>query len=376
MEVRDAAGTLRGEGPSFRVLAHQGEVLTVHVFGRPEGNGVRGTGIFTLDVIALPQVARVEAVALLPGQGGVPGGPTTSLVLTLQGARLYPTAAQDPYLYYLTWLGPDGVLHTADDRGVGVVPDQGIIYDPGAASPTGVGQTITLFFADPLPAGSYVLELRPDIQAAPFTEDEAFFLSNRIWQPGWHPLVSLDRGQVVNGSVRQLTDLVFAAGPLGGFDAFEHGTPFLTGLHDDLGALLDAALARYGDDLAVTSGLLDQVVSRVGPALGAEGHRPTGLLVLWLNRASFRLADAGGNALEYDLSANQLTGRIEGAYVGVSGNVELVVIPTAGGDFNLMLSDVPATARGGAVLFGPDETEAMGLTDPIRAGTRTFDFHL
>ena len=56
-----------------------------------------------------------QAQTPLPGQGGQPGGPTSSLVLTFQGDRLDPATAQDPAHYRVTWLGPDGRPDTADD---------------------------------------------------------------------------------------------------------------------------------------------------------------------------------------------------------------------------------------------------------------------
>ena len=77
MEVRDSAGNLLGSGERFRVRAHQGEQLLLHVFGRADAQGTRGAGAYTLDIDVLPQVVLIEAQALLPGQGANPGGPTT-----------------------------------------------------------------------------------------------------------------------------------------------------------------------------------------------------------------------------------------------------------------------------------------------------------
>ena len=44
----------------------------------------------------------------MPGIGTTPGGPTASLVVTLQGDRLDPATAENPANYRVTWLGPDG----------------------------------------------------------------------------------------------------------------------------------------------------------------------------------------------------------------------------------------------------------------------------
>ena len=80
----------------------QGEELFLHVFGVDDGTGIRGAGAYTLVIDVLPQVVSVEAQTLLPGTGGVAGGPTTSLVLTFQGDRLDPATAEDSV--------PDGIL--------------------------------------------------------------------------------------------------------------------------------------------------------------------------------------------------------------------------------------------------------------------------
>src|SRR5207237_3623729 len=86
------------------------------VFGASGAAGVAGTGAYTLDIDVLPQLVSVESQALLPGLGPNPGGPTASLVLTFQGDRLDQATAEDPANYRVTWLGPDGIAGTADDR--------------------------------------------------------------------------------------------------------------------------------------------------------------------------------------------------------------------------------------------------------------------
>lgn len=110
MEVLDSTGAVLASGEHIRLRAGQGQVLTIHVFGLPAGDGARGSGAYTLDIDALPQVVSVEAQPLLPG------GPVASLVLTFQGERLDQSAAADPANYRVTWIGPDGKAGTADDR--------------------------------------------------------------------------------------------------------------------------------------------------------------------------------------------------------------------------------------------------------------------
>jgi hypothetical protein len=383
MEVRDAAGNLLGSGERFRVVAPQGAHLTLKVFGVTGADGSQGTGAYTLDIDTLPQVVSVEAQALLPGQGSAPGGPTASLVLTLQGDRLDPTAAQDPANYTVTWLGPDGILGTADDQVIPVDATQGVVYDPstnvdvgsGTTFPTAVRQTVTLLFDKPLPAGSYQVKVVAAVVAAPFNASEASLLTPI---PGFtgHALVSRVQGQVTEGASRLAAGLVVAAGPLGSFGVWNGGTPFLSQLHDDLGALLDAQLTSVGDAPSVTAQLLAQIKARLDPALGALGQRPTGVLVLWLDPVPLALTGPDGNQAVYDQPDNSLTNMIPGSYVDVVGNIEVLVLNGTSGQVGLQVNNVPATARGGMVLLGPNQDETMGLTDALRNGTTSFNFSL
>jgi hypothetical protein len=383
MEVRDAGGNLLGAGERFRVVAHQGQHLTLRVFGVAGTDGNPGTGAYTLDIDTLPQVVSVEAQALLPGQTSAPGGPTASLVLTLQGDRLDPTAAQDPANYTVTWLGPDGLPGTADDQVLHVDATQGVVYDPstnidvgsGLTYPTAVRQTVTLLFDQPLPPGSYQIAVAAAVQAAPFNADEAGLLTPA---PGFtgHALVSLAQAQVTEGASRLETGLVVAAGPLGSFGAFKAGTPFLSQLHDDLGALLDAQLTSVGDAPSVTARLLAQIQARLDPALGQPGQRPTDVLVLWLDPVPLALTGPGGDSVVYDQQDNTLDNNIQDGYVDVVGNIEVIVLTGPGGQVTLQVSNVPPTARGGVVMLGPDQDQTMGLTDDLRNGTTTFDFSL
>src|SRR6185503_18786856 len=118
-----------------------------------------------------------DAQFLLPGVNDLPGGPTTSLVLTFQGDRLDPGLAEDPSNYNVTWLGRDGVAGTKDDR---AITPAAAIYNPsanvdvstGRTYPTAVRQTVTLLFDEALPAGSYRVEVSPSVGAAAFSTDE------------------------------------------------------------------------------------------------------------------------------------------------------------------------------------------------------------
>ena len=134
--------------------------------------GLPDTGAYTLVIDTLPQVAGVEAHSFLPGHRYQPGGPTTSLVLVFQGDRLDASTAEDPANYNVIWLGPDGIRGTSDDRkipvGMGLSPESKVaVYNPssnidvasGRVYPTAIRQTVTLLFGEPLPAGSYQIEV-------------------------------------------------------------------------------------------------------------------------------------------------------------------------------------------------------------------------
>jgi hypothetical protein len=375
MELRDAAGQLLGSGARFRVRAPQGAVLSLHIFGLTDAAGQRGAGAYTLDIDALPQVVSVQAQPLLPGAGAVPGGPTASLVITLQGDRLDPATAEDPANYRVTRLGPGGGQIIPLAAGPGSV-----VYDPstnvdvasGVTYPTAVRQTVTLLFDQPLPPGSYRIDLGAGIQTAAFNGDEAGLLAGR----GGHSVVSVVGGQVVAGSQFTASDLVTAGGPLGSFDIWNAGTPFLTQLHDDLGAVLDAGLTKLSDAAGVPLAVDEQIVSRFAPGLGPPDQRPTGVLVIWLDPQSFALADPGGKRVVYNLGSGAFQDDLDTAFVSVTGNVEVLVIPTRGGRYVLDVSNVPETARGGAVLFGLGgaDDRVVQLTAGLRAGTRRFEF--
>lgn len=386
LEVRDVAGTLLGQGVRFRVRAQQGQVLTLHVFG-VQGAGSRGAGAYTLDIDVLPQVVSIESQPLLPGQGSgqIPGGPTASLVVTLQGDRLDPTTAENPTNYRILSLGPDGLAGTADDRVIAIPSGSGnrsVVYDPstnvnianGNVYATAIRQTLTFLFADPLPAGSFQIELLPGITTAAFNEKELDFVAVVDGLIG-HPVVSLTGGQVTEGDRRVALDLVFAAGALGNFDAFETGTPFLTQLHDDLGAVLDAELSLRGDDPAIPTTINNQILDRFNPALGPPGQRPVGVLVIWLDPVSPSFSDSRHNRVVFNQQDNLFENTIRQSYVNVTGNVEVIVLPfitSAARTFRLAVTNVPATVRGGVIFFGPDGNEVRDLTAALRSGTTDF----
>jgi hypothetical protein len=378
MEVRDADGNLLGSGERFRVLAHQGEVLTLHVFGLAGSGGSRGAGAYTLDIDALPQVAAVAAEALLPGAGAAPGGPTASLVITLQGDRLDPATAENPSNYTVTWAGPDGLLGTADDL---AVPIEAAVYDPSANAdvasgktyPTAVRQTVTLLFAQPLAPGSYQIDLDSGIQAAPFNDTETAQLSEDSGFSG-HPLASVVTGAVTAGDRRAETDLVFADTALGDLAVWQAGTPFLTQLHDDLGALLDARLTALGDDPGITGAIDRQILDRFNPALGAPAERPVGVLVLWLDPVPVDLFGSSGR-VTFNPQDNSFVSTLTRGFVSVAGNMEVVVlsfVPAGVQSYFLGVDPLPPGARGGAAYFGASGSQVQDLTAALRAGTSQF----
>jgi hypothetical protein len=384
MEVRDAAGNLLGAGARFQISALQGETLTLHVFGATASDGSRGVGAYTLDVDVLPQVVSVEAQTLLPGQGGLPGGATASLVVTLQGDRLDPATAEDPANYTVTWLGPDGKAGTADDQVIPLATGfQSVVYDPsanidvasGKIHPTAVRQTVTLLFGQPLPAGSYQVTLAPAIQAAPFTADEASLLSGGTAFTG-HPVASLAGGTITSGSVVTATDLVLQSGALGNLNTLKAGNAFLTQLHDDLSAVLDAQKTQQGGQAQITPALIDQVLNRLEQGLGAPRERTTTAVALVFDPVSIGVDDPGGGEIDSNLDSDTLTDTTMDTFVDVDANIEVVILfdpPATAGDINVTVSDVPPDASGAAVVLSPDADTTIDLTDDLDAGMTQFD---
>ncbi len=164
-----------------------------------------------------------------------------------------------------------------------------------------------------------------------------------------------------------------AAGAPGSFQAFSNGTPFLSQLQSDLSAQLNQLLASQTNDATITSTMIQQIVSRFAPALGPAGQR-TSYLVLWLDPVDLDLADSQGKRVVYNTETNNVTQNLAKTFVEVGGNVEVLVVANAAGTFALNVADVPPTARGGAVLFGEDNIQTVGLTDGLQSGQDQFTF--
>jgi hypothetical protein len=382
MEVLDAQGNVLGSGRRIRLVAEQGTVLTLHIFGAAGDTGSRGAGTYTFDIDVLPQVVSLEAQSLLPGTNGQPGGPVSSLVLTFQGNQLDRSAAQNPLNYRVVWAGADGVFGTSDDEVMpidgGGAGGQSIVFDPGANTQVASGrtyantvrQTVTLLFAKSLPAGSYEVDLDPNLVDVVFNAGEEALL-HEAGGLG-HTLVNVDGDTITAGAHVFGADIVKLASQVGNLDAFEHGTPFLTNLHDDLGAVLNSKLTGQPDAPTATQALLDQVVARIGPA-AASG---VSFLVIVLDPVSAQMADPGGNRTTYDLTTAQVNNGISHTFIEVGGPVELMVLAAVAGTYTLNIGNVQADARGAAVVFGANGTQTQSLTQLIRDGQTTFQFNV
>jgi hypothetical protein len=375
LELLNAQGDVLGSGSRFRITAAQGDVLTVHVFGVASQSGVAGYGVYTLNMNVLPQMTGVEPAWLLPGLGAEPGGPVTSLVITFQGDRLDPAAAENPSNYRVTWLDGNLVIPIGVSGG-----GKAVTYDPGAnievssgrTFPTAVRQTVTLLFDQALPAGSYRIDVAPAITSAGFNASEASLLAPRSDFHG-HALVSVRGGAIVEGAAFEAGNLVAPAGEMGDFSSYQTGTTFLTQLHNDLGAELDSMLNLLGDHASITDALNNQIVSRFFPAWNEAGQ-PVTYLIIWLDPVSIDLADPGGSRAVFNLQTNRVSNAVAKSFVEVGGNVQVMVMAAASGTFTLNINDVSATARGGAVMLLPGQIETVSLTEAMRAGEQTFTF--
>src|SRR5262249_55207833 len=296
-----------------------------------------------------------------------------------------PAGAGNPADYTITWLGPDGLAGTSDDEVIpvhaGTAGGQPVVYNPGAnvdvasgkTYPTAVRQTVTLLFAGALPAGSYQVELSASIQTAPFNASEVGLLSSAASFTG-HAVVSVVRGTVTEGDRRTATDLVFAGGALGDLSVWQRGTPFLTQLHDDLSALLDARLTALGDDPSIPDAIDHQIVARFDPALGPPAVRPVAGLVIWLDPVPVGLFGSSNNRAVYNLRDNSFVNTFTNSFVMVAGNVEvlaLAFVPTGVQNFLLTVETVPG-ARGGVIYFGVLGNQIVQLTAALREGTTRF----
>ena len=308
-------------------------------------------------------------------------------MLTFQGDRLDPATAQDPANYSVLCYEPD---NAGGVSGKQVIPLSAsslpVVYDAsanvdvasGLTYPTAVRQTVTLLFDQPLPAGTYEIVLAPQIQAAVYNTDEAGLLAGAGSFAG-HPVVTIQNGAITNGSDLVLTNLVTPAGTPADPQLIAHGTPFLTQLQGDLGALLDDLLTQKGDDPTITAAVNSQILARFAPAIAAAAggsQIPASYLIVWFDPVSLDLQSAQGQAVSYSLATNALASNLSQTFVSVGGNVEVVVTANAAGTFNLDVGNVAAAARGGAVALNFGGSQEFSFTDALREGTSNFQLSL
>jgi hypothetical protein len=386
MEVMSAAGEVLGSGDRFQVVAAQGSVLTILVFGEPAvpaqaGGLAQGSGVYTLDIDVLPQVASVQAIS------PIPGGPVTSIVLTFQGDSLDPATAEDPANYSVILLGPaigpglGGVVPIAASSG-----GQPIIYDPGVdvdvssglTYPTAVDQTVTLLFAQPLAPGSYEIVLSPAIQAAPYNAAEAGELAPGDGSFAGHPVVTVTGGLVVNGARLFEPGLVTAPVASTAGTSAVVASVFLTQLQADLDALLNEGLRAADGDSAITAAIDNEILARYLPLYlsAGSGSAPPSFTIIWLDPVSINLQSPGGLNLSYNLSNNALSNGIGSSFVSVGGNVEMIVMENAAGTFNLDVANVSATAEGGAVELSANGFSLEEFTAGLQGGETGFQLDL
>ena len=235
MELSNAGGDVLATGQHIRISAAQHEKLLVHILGQSDSKGSRGTGAYVLDIAMLPQLISVEVPPLLVSADGSAGGGSANIVLTFQGDRLDPSAAQQAANYTVTWLGKDGVAGGDDDQ---VIPIDGngaqpVVYDPGAnvdvatglTYATAVKQTVTLQFNSPLPAGSYRIQISPSVQAAAVGDSG---VAND------HTVVQAKQSRITEGAEVIAKGLVTDANAAIDFSTFRSGTPFLSQLQGTL----------------------------------------------------------------------------------------------------------------------------------------------
>jgi len=98
-------------------------------------------------------------------------------------------------------------------------------------------------------------------------------------------------------------------------------------------------------------------------------------MALWLDPVSIVLDNQDNEKIEYDLEDDELVVEDNSCYVEVGGNVEIIlcaVIDTVTALFNLNVSNVPETARGGVILIGPNAEASQNLTNDLRSGVTNF----
>jgi hypothetical protein len=374
MEILSADGSqVFGTGPRLRLAFDQGTQLLIHIKALAAGP-LTGAGAYTLDIDVLPQVVSVAANSLLVDNSGQSVGPATTLVLTLQGDRLNAAAATVASNYIVTLTG-NGPLE-------GVPPIQSVTYNPGADAqvsqgrtlPDDVLQTITLVFSGPLPVGSYQIEFLPGLQTANFNASENSALAS-VGTIGLHPMVRLANNQIDVSPIVPAPHLVTLPGQVGDLNVFNtQGTSFLTNFHDDMGAVLNGQLTQTGDSSSVTQALLNQIVARFQAVAGPAGTPSLNFLVIVLDPVSIDLEAPDHTATTYNLQTAVTTNAISRTFLEVGGNVEVMVLASVAGTYNMNISNVPASARGAAAVFADGQVQTAALTDAIRGGQTQFQF--
>ena len=318
---------------------------------------------------------------------GAPGGPTTSIVISLQGDRLEPaTGRRVPANYHVLFLGADGVQGTADDEmiaigGPGI--DLPVVTNPGAnvnpatglTYPVAIRQTVTLLFAEALPAGDYMIELSEDIQTAPFNEGEKGLLADQDMF-GAHPVVSVSGGEVIAGAAVSATVSQRRPGAISG--VFEDGTAFLTQLHGDLGVVLDSFLSDQEDDLVAIDAVYQQALARLLPALGDPDNRALSLLVLILDPPGFEVEDSGGDGVIYgsgQRSTRQRHPRFHSHCDQQCGDPPHRQSGAKGTD-ELTIDEPSETTRGGWILITDSNVTVEDLTSDMQDGMDNFQIEV
>src|SRR5207248_875806 len=99
------------------------------------------------------------------------------------------------------------------------------------------------------------------------------------------------------------------------------------------------------------------------------------VLVIWLDPVSPFVADSRGSRVNYDQQDSSFVNTFSKAYVNVTGNLEVIVLPFVASTtetLRLAVKDVPSTVRGGVLYFGADRNEVRPLTAELRNGTTEF----
>jgi hypothetical protein len=188
----------------------------------------------------------------------------------------------------------------------------------------------------------------------------------------------LENGQISEGARVEAIDLVLASVALGDFSVFNQGTPYLTQLHDDLNAILDAALTELGDASSVTPLVIDNILARLVPALGPRGQRATPIIAFFLDPVSIDIEDIEEmETIDYDLGDPEILITDDDCAIDVGGSVEIVLCATTDDAvFNLMVGDVPESARGAVVVITQENETVQSITDDLRNDVTEFQFEI